>query len=339
MKKLVSLFLAAMLAAMAFAGCAGSGTTKDIPAADSGAEASYTIALVPQQVGIPYFETSNDWAQKAGEDLGCTVIYTGPTSGDAAAQANIVQDLITKQVDCIAVSPLDSSAIAPVLKQAQDEGILVITWDSDIDDTSLRKMYVNCSTEQVLGEHLMQRLAHYMGEEGEYAIITSVLTAQNCSAWAKFATEYQEANYPNMTRVAYEPCDDDQAKAYSITQNMMTAYPNLQGVLGVTSTAPSSAAQAVREAGKSGEIIVTGVVEASVSREYLLDGSMQEANIWHPGKLGYLTIFTAMTLLNGDTLTDKQDIPQVGLVNVVDDQVIMTELLDITAENVNEYDF
>jgi len=107
----------------------------------------------------------------------------------------------------------------------------------------------------------------------------------------------------------------------------------------VTSTAPSSAAQAVREAGKSGEIIVTGVVEASVSREYLLDGSMQEANIWHPGKLGYLTIFTAMTLLNGDTLTDKQDIPQVGLVNVVDDQVIMTELLDITAENVNEYDF
>ena len=115
-----------------------------------GAE-QYTIALIPQQVGIPYFETSNVWGTKAGEDLGCEVIYTGPTTGDAAAQANIVQDMITKGVDCIAISPLDASAIEPVLKQAKEEGIKVITWDSDVTDTSLREAYVNCCSEKVLG--------------------------------------------------------------------------------------------------------------------------------------------------------------------------------------------
>ena len=125
-------------------------------AVPASAEEEYTIALIPQQVGIPYFETSNVWGTQAGEDLGCEVIYTGPTSGDAAAQANIVQDMITKGVDCIAISPLDASAIEPVLKQAQEEGILVITWDSDVNDTSLRKAYVNCCSEQLLGEHLMQ---------------------------------------------------------------------------------------------------------------------------------------------------------------------------------------
>ena len=303
-----------------------------------GAE-QYTIALIPQQVGIPYFETSNVWGTKAGEDLGCEVIYTGPTTGDAAAQANIVQDMITKGVDCIAISPLDASAIEPVLKQAKEEGIKVITWDSDVTDTSLREAYVNCCSEKVLGEHLMQRFAEYMGEEGEYAIITSVLTAQNCSAWAKYATEYQEENYPDMTRVAYEPCDDDQSKAYAITQNLMTAYPDLKGVLGVTTPAPPAAAQAVGEAGKNGEIIVTGVVEASAAKSYLEDGSMQEANIWHPGKLGYLAVYTAKALLEGEKITDGMDIPEVGVVEVKDDQIIMTELLDITTENVDDFDF
>lgn len=299
----------------------------------------YTIALIPQQVGIPYFETSNTWGAKAGEDLGCEVIYTGPTTGDAASQANIVQDMITKKVDCIAISPLDSSAIEPVLKQAKEAGIKVITWDSDVNDTSLREVYVNCCSEEVLGTHLMERFAEYMGQEGEYAIITSVLTAQNCSAWAKYATEYQEKNYPDMKRVAYEPCDDDQSKAYSITQNLMTAHPDLKGILGVTTPAPPAAAQAVGEAGRNGEIVVTGVVEASAAKAYLEDGSMQEANIWHPGKLGYLAVYTAKTVLDGEKIENGEDIPEVGVVDVKGDQIIMTELLDITVENVDDYDF
>ncbi|MBU9727351.1 autoinducer 2 ABC transporter substrate-binding protein [Diplocloster modestus] len=353
MKKGIALLLVMGMCAGLLSGCgkgvssgeAVSGTEAQVSEKqgnDSGATKDsngYTIALIPQQVGIPYFETSGTWGQKAAEDLGCEVIYTGPTTGDAASQANIVQDMITKGVDCIAISPLDASAIEPVLEQAKEAGILVVTWDSDVNKTELREVYVNCCSEQVLGEHLMERFAHYMGGKGDYAIITSVLTAQNCSAWAKYATEYQEANYPDMTRVAYEPCDDDQSKAYSITQNLMTAYPELKGVLGVTTPAPPAAAQAVGEAGKNGDVIVTGVVEASAAKSYLEDGSMQEANIWHPGKLGYLAVYTAKTLLDGGKIEDGQDVPEVGAVEVKDDQIIMTELLDITTENVDEFDF
>ena len=353
MRKGIALLLVMGMCAGLLSGCgkgdssgeAASGTDVQVSenqGNDSGAAKDsdgYTIALIPQQVGIPYFETSGTWGQKAAEDLGCEVIYTGPTTGDAASQANIVQDMITKGVDCIAISPLDASAIEPVLEQAKEAGILVVTWDSDVNNTELREVYVNCCSEQVLGEHLMERFAHYMGGKGDYAIITSVLTAQNCSAWAKYATEYQEAKYPDMNRVAYEPCDDDQSKAYSITQNLMTAYPELKGVLGVTTPAPPAAAQAVGEAGKNGDVIVTGVVEASAAKSYLEDGSMQEANIWHPGKLGYLAVYTAKTLLDGGKIEDGQDVPEVGVVEVKDDQIIMTELLDITTENVDEFDF
>ena len=334
-KNIVALFLALSIV-LGMVGCSESDNDVNVTENNDG---KVTIALIPQQVGIPYFQTSNTWGAEAAKDLGVNVIYTGPTSGDAAQQANIVQDMITKGVDCIAISPLDSSAIEPVLRQAKDAGIKVVTWDSDVDDTSLRELYVNCCSEKILGEHLMERFAHYTGGKGEYAIITSVLTAQNCSAWAKYATEYQEQNYPDMKRVAYEPCDDDQSKAYAITQNLMTAYPNLKGILGVTTPAPPAAAQAVNEAGRNGEIVVSGVVEASAAKAYLENGAMQEANIWHPGKLGYLAVYAAKVVIDGETIEDGMEIPKVGIVDVEEDQIIMTELLDITVENVDEFDF
>jgi len=300
---------------------------------------NYQIALIPQLLGNTYFETSNAWAQEAGRDLGVEVIYTGSSTFDPALQVGVVQDMITKGVDCICIAAADADALAPVMKQARQAGILVITWDSDTNDLEARDKYVTYCIDQELGEDLMIELAKYMNEEGEYAIITSMLTVQNNALWSKYATEYQEAHYPNMQRVAYEPCDDDQSKAYTITQNLMTAYPNLKGILGVTTPAPPASSQAIREAGKSGEIVVVGIVEPSTSREFLKDGSMHESIMWHPGKLGYLTIYTAKVLLDGGDIKDGEDIPKVGKVKVVNGNVIMDELLHITKDNVDDYDF
>ncbi|MGI6070238.1 MAG: autoinducer 2 ABC transporter substrate-binding protein [Blautia sp.] len=348
-KKFMGVLLAGIMTCMTFSGCGGSADTaaKDEKSADAaqqetkeaGGDDTYTIALIPQLIGNTYFETSNEWAQRAGEDLGVEVIYTGASTSDPASQSNIVSDMITKGVDCICIAAVDPDALSPVLKKARDAGIKVITWDSDVNDKDARDLYVTYCIDQQLGEHLGEELAKYMEGEGQYAIITSLLTVQNNAAWSKYATEYIEKNYPDMERIAYEPCEDDQSKAYSITQNLMTAYPELKGILGVTTPAPPAAAQAVEEAGKSGDIKVVGIVEPSTSREYLKNGAMQEAIIWHPGKLGYLTIAAAKSLLDGETFTDGQEVDQVGKVIVEEDKVIMDEILDITAETVDDYDF
>lgn len=349
-KRCLVVLLMGVFLCTVFAGCQGSGgnaSEKKEGSGNSNAENSekkemedkYTIALIPQLIGNTYFETSNEWAQRAGEDLGVEVIYTGASTSDPASQSNIVSDMITKGVDCICIAAVDPDALSPVLKKAREAGIKVITWDSDVNETDARDLYVTYCIDQQLGEHLGEELAKYMEGDGQYAIITSLLTVQNNAAWSKYATEYIEKNYPNMERIAYEPCEDDQSKAYSITQNLMTAYPDLKGILGVTTPAPPASAQAVEEAGKSGEIKVVGIVEPSTSREYLKSGAMQEAIIWHPGKLGYLTISAAKALLDGETFTDGQEVPEVGKIIVEDDKVIMDEILDITADTVDEYNF
>jgi ribose transport system substrate-binding protein len=128
MKKLVIMALAAAVAlpATAFA-------------------ADYTFALVPKAMNNPFFDLARDGCNKAQEELpDVTCEYIGPGEHTELEQIQIVQDLITKGVDGIAVAPSNAPAMAKALRAAVEAGIPVITWDSDLldRDKGLRTTYV-----------------------------------------------------------------------------------------------------------------------------------------------------------------------------------------------------
>lgn len=107
--------------------------------------ADYTFALVPKAMNNPFFDLARDGCYKAQEELeGVTCEYIGPGEHTELEQIQIVQDLITKGVDGIAVAPSNAPAMAKALKAAADAGIPVMTWDSDLldEDKALRTTYV-----------------------------------------------------------------------------------------------------------------------------------------------------------------------------------------------------
>src|SRR5581483_463349 len=89
------------------------------------AEGKYVFALVPKNMNNPFFDQARDGCKKAEKE-------------------QVVQDLITRKVDGIAVSPSNAPAMAKVLERAKAAGIPVITWDSDLldKDKGLRAAYV-----------------------------------------------------------------------------------------------------------------------------------------------------------------------------------------------------
>ena len=104
-----------------------------------------TFALVPKAMNNPFFDLARDGCLDAAsemEDAEC--LYIGPGEHLEQEQIQIVQDLITRQVDGIAVAPSNAPAMAHVLEQARNAGIPVITWDSDLleEHQNLRSSYV-----------------------------------------------------------------------------------------------------------------------------------------------------------------------------------------------------
>lgn len=109
------------------------------------ASADYTFALVPKAMNNPFFDLARDGCYKAQKELAdVTCEYIGPGEHTELEQIQIVQDLITKGVDGIAVAPSNAPAMAKALRAAVDAGIPVMTWDSDLldRDKSLRTTYV-----------------------------------------------------------------------------------------------------------------------------------------------------------------------------------------------------
>ncbi|SDK01245.1 autoinducer 2 ABC transporter substrate-binding protein [Sediminibacillus albus] len=355
MKKLTMILFAALLLVGILAGCvaensgssdsggdAEAGGESEGESVQAGGEDGLDIAVVPKLVGIPYFNASESGAIEAGEDLEVNVNYTGPTQADASAQVKVIEDLISKNVDVIAVAPNDPASVEPVLKKAKEQGIHVMDWDTPAD-----KELVDLSVKQVddeeFGRHMAKKLVEAMGtEEGEIAILTGGLSAANLNLWIEAAQKEFDENYPGIEIVSEKiPTEEKQQVAYQKTLDLLKSYPDLKGVLAVSTPAPLGAAQAVQEEGLQDEVSVVGSALPTDSAPFLEDGSLDTAVLWDPGKLGYLTVALGKMLAEGEMPEDGQEIEGVGEITVKEDgkTVIMGPPADFTKENAADFDF
>jgi ribose transport system substrate-binding protein len=111
------------------------------------ADKHYTFAVVPKNTNNPFFDQARDGCKKAEKELGGTVtcLYIGPDEhGGGEEQVEVVNDLIAKKVDGIAVSAANAAAMGRALAGAKKAGIPVLTWDSDLlpKDKAERIAYV-----------------------------------------------------------------------------------------------------------------------------------------------------------------------------------------------------
>lgn len=338
-KKTVTMLLVFMFIALLLTGCGSS--SSNAPKADSGAKTGKkVVAMVPKVIGSPYFDTCAEGAKKVAVEFGFEFLYTGPTSADAAQQVNIIQDLINKKVDVLIVAANDAQSVAPALKKAKAAGIKVMTYDAD-STPDARDLFINQTTPEILGRHIMDNVAKEIGGSGEYAILTASLTASNQNVWIKWMKEQQAAKYPNITLVTIAPSEEDQQKAFAQTQNLVKAYPDLKGIAALSTVAEPGAAQAIEQLNVIGKIKLVGLATPNGMRQYLKSGAAQSATLWDVGKLGYLSMYMAKQLLDGKAPTDGMEVPTVGKVAYKADnkEIIMGEPLDFTKENVDTFNF
>ena len=113
----------------------------------TGAQAKYTFALVPKNLNNPFFEQAREGCKKAeAESNGAfECLFIGPPEhGGGDEQVTIVQDLVAKKVDGIAVAAANAAAMAVGAQAAKDAGIPVLTWDTDLlpENKDLRVAYI-----------------------------------------------------------------------------------------------------------------------------------------------------------------------------------------------------
>lgn len=363
MKKLVAVCLAAIMV-LSLGACASkpaaeaAAPAEAAPAAEAPAEAAPAaeevaapaeassdgdlgeLAIVAMALGMPYFEAIGKGASEYAAANGYNVTFTGPASVDAAAQANVMQDLISKGVSAIAVSPVDDVSLASVIKEAQDAGINVITYDLDMKNPEDREYYVAPLDNVAMAKHMLDVMAELVGNEGQIAILAGTVTSTVENERIEVMKSYGAETYPNIEIVAVAEGHDDMQTSIEAATNLMTAYPDLKGIISNSSVGTPAAGQAVTTAGKVGDIKVSGFATPNSCKDLVHSGAIQSVQLWDNIYFGQIVVQTLADIRSGKEIKEGYKFDNFPKAYVTGDNVIMIgETLDFTAENIDEFDF
>ena len=271
--------------------------------------ADVRIALVAKSLGNGFFEAADKGAEEAAKQIGgVKIVYTGPTTTTAEGQIEVINALISQKVDAIAISANDKDAVAPALKKAMGRGIKVISWDSAVAAEG-RMLHLNPSSNALIGNMLDKLAAEALPDrKGKVAILSATATSTNQNTWI---AEMKKAlpSHPGLDIVATVYGDDLSDKSYRETQGLLQTHPDVKVIVAPTSVGIVAAAQAVKDAGKIGQVYVTGLGLPSEMAGAVHAGATKAFAIWNPIDLGYSATYLAYDLVKGAKAEPGAELP------------------------------
>jgi rhamnose transport system substrate-binding protein len=339
-RRITTALAVAAAGVLAVAGC-----TQQNPGGGGGeggdGEDRVSVAFVPKLQGIPYFEAMNTGGQRAAQELGIEWIYRGSSTADPGAQTEIVNSLIQQRVDVLVVAPNDPDSMAPVLQEAADAGIRVMTADTDAPG-SVREAFVNQASPEGVGTALTESLLEAMGGQGRYAIVSCGQTAANLNSWIEVQRRVTAERYPNAEIVDVVYAGEDEAQAVSMAKDLMNAHPDLTGLVGECTASAPGVAKAVTEAGRTGQVFTVGLGTPQSMKQYLENGSSSAAILWDVEQLGYLTAWAGLQIASGTPFQPTNEVnPELPAVTWDEGskELLLGDPLRITTDNVDQYQY
>lgn len=270
------------------------------------------IAFVGKVEGQPWWDHVQASVMEWKDETGVDVVYQAPAEVDAAAQVQIITDLVNQgEIDALLFSPNDPDACEAICKQARDQGIIVIATEaSGMENVDYD---IEAFDEKGLGAFLMDELAAQMGEEGEYVTMVGSLTMESQNNWADAGIARQQEAYPNMTYLDERVVDDSDADiAYNKTKELIQKYPDLKGILGTGSFDAPGAARAIREMGLTGQVFAISVAMPSEVADYIADGTLQSVALWDAGITAKSMCNLAVKMFQGEEIGETVDLTEEG---------------------------
>jgi ribose transport system substrate-binding protein len=271
---MLKIFLAAASAAVIATTCA---FAQDKP----------TIGLIQIDLTNPFHLGEVDGANEAARRAGFELIVTSG-DGDVTKQIQAMENLINQGVDAISINFIDAAAFGPAMAKAAAANIPVICLHSRIEGCAATLGFDERYTGKIVGEYAVELLkARYNGEvKGEVANLQGLL-GQGLNTDRSGGFTDVMAQYPDVKVVAQEPTSWDPARAVSITENWMTAYPNLDLIYGNSDSLTVPAANVVERAGKQDQVLIVSVDGTEPGLEAVKSGAMESTVMLAPQYSGF----------------------------------------------------
>jgi rhamnose transport system substrate-binding protein len=339
-KRAGALTALAVTVALVATGCAASDDGGD--GGSGGDGANLAITFLPKNLGNPYFDTSDAGGKEAIDEFGGTYAEVGPSEAAPDAQVSFINTLTQQGVGGIVVSANDPEAICDALNEARDNGVKVVTFDSDTNP-DCRDLFINQAAAEGIAKTEVDLIADQIGGSGQVAILSASANATNQNAWIDIMKSYLASDYPDIELVDVVYGDDDDQTSFDKTAALLQTYPDLKGIISPTTVGIAAAARYLSTSEYKGKVALTGLGTPNQMRDYVEDGTVTAFALWNPGDLGYLAAYAAKALIEGDITGaegDTFDAGKLGSYTVgKDGTVLLGDPFVFDKDNIGDFDF
>ena len=233
-----------------------------------------------------------------GELANVEVDFRIPSDGTAAEQKRLVDDLLARGIDGMAISPVDPANQTQMLNDAARQ-ILVLTQDSDAPQSD-RACYIGTDN-RAAGRQAGQLVKAALPQGGRIMVFVGKADAQNAKERYEGLREVLAGS--NVQIIDLRTDDTDRVRAKSNAADTLVKYPDVGAMVGLWAYNGPSILSAVRDAGKTGQVKIIAFDEEDDTLKGVKDGSIVGTIVQQPYEFGYQSIKTMAQVLGGDRST------------------------------------
>jgi len=265
------------------------------------------IGVVPKATSHVFWVAVEKGAKAAAKEFQVDIEWNGaPSETEYARQIQIVDSMINRHVDGLAVAATERRALVASVDRAMKQGIPVTIFDSGIEGENYTS-YV--ATNNYEGGQLGARaLAKLIGGKGEVGIILHAPGSASTMDRERGFTDVIEKEFPEIKIVATQYGMADRSKARAGAENILTAHPNLSGFFGSSEPSTTGASLAVKARGLAGKVKVVAFDASDNLVADMKAGAIQAMVVQDPFQMGYQTVKTLVDKLDGKTPPKRIDL-------------------------------
>ncbi|MFT9266568.1 substrate-binding domain-containing protein [Oenococcus sp.] len=238
----------------------------------------------------PFFISVAKGIRTQARQQGVKQLIIDDGKNDTSKQSNDIEDLIQQKVDLLIVNPVDSDAVTPEVKAANDAGIPVIAIDRS--STGGKVLSLVSSDSVLAGRMAADFLIKALGNNAKVAELQGIPGA---SATRDRGKGFDGNAQGKLTIVAKQTAGFDRSQGLSVAENIIQGHPDLQGIFAQNDEMALGAAQAVN--GKN--IVIVGIDGEADGVAAVRSGKMSATVAQHPQKMGEIAIQIAIQHFQG----------------------------------------
>ena len=264
----------------------------------------YTIAFVPGVNPDPFYITMSAGVYQAAADLKLEIIQQDPERFDVTISAPIIEALIARgDIDALVTAPNDKEQSIPVLQEAHEAGIPVLTVDTFIGDGNYADGEVTfpityIGSDNVQGGYIAcSSLADKLGEGAKIYVSNTRPGISTTDQREEGCLQAAEDRGLIVARVDYNENSADTAQQQ--TAAVLQANPDIVGMFATNTFGALGAGTAIQNAGLQGAIEVALFDASEENIGFLNDGIVSLVIAQKPADMGYLGVALATAYLDG----------------------------------------